>query len=100
MSFTTDVNLPVSVLRVLQDYLVTFSVTVFDTALPFLGFTVTVTLHEPAFKPLREAPETLQNFAELATTFRDTFDVERTFIFANIAIDLADFGWVNTPVRT
>jgi hypothetical protein len=28
---------------------------------PFLGFTVTVTLHVPTFKPLSEVPDTLQN---------------------------------------
>ena len=62
---------------------------VFDTAFPFLGVTVTVTLQEPAFRPLREAPDTLQNLPELGTTFKDTFEVERTLSFANVAIDFA-----------
>jgi hypothetical protein len=85
---------------VLWDYLVTFRVTVFEDAFPFFGVTVTVTLHDPVFSPFRLVPETLQNFAELATTFSDTFDVERTFNFANEAIDLADFCRVNTRVKT
>ena len=67
----------------------TFNVMVFDTAFPFLGLTVTVTLQEPAFRPFREAPNTLQNLAELGTTLRDTFEVERTLSFANAAIDFA-----------
>jgi hypothetical protein len=41
-------------------YFVTFNVTVFEIALPFFGVTVTVTLHEPTFKPLRVVPDTLQ----------------------------------------
>ena len=44
-------------------YLETFNVMVFEVALPFLGVTVTVTLHEPAFKPLRVPKDTLQFFA-------------------------------------
>jgi hypothetical protein len=63
---------------------------VFDTAFPFLGLTVTATLQDPTFKPLSEVPDTLQNFVELAATFRETFEVERTLIFANVAIDFAD----------
>jgi hypothetical protein len=73
-------------------YFMTFKVTVFDVALPFFGVTVTVTLHDPAFKPLRVLPETLQNFLELATTFSDTFEVANTLIFAKVAIDLAVTG--------
>jgi hypothetical protein len=65
---------------------------VFDVALPFLGITVTVTLQEPAFNPLRVVPETLQNFAELATTFNLTFEVESTLSLANVAIDFAETG--------
>ena len=63
---------------------------VFDTALPFLGLTVTVTLQDPTFKPLREAPDTLQNFAELGNTLSETLDVERTLILANEAINLSE----------
>ena len=68
----------------------TFKVTVFEVALPFFGVTVTVTLQEPAFSPLSVVPETLQNFAELATTFNLTFEVESTFSLANAAIDFAE----------
>ncbi len=64
--------------------------TVFEIAFPFFGVTVTVTLQEPAFNPLRVVPETLQNFAELATTSIPTFEVESTLSFANAAIDFAD----------
>ena len=56
--------------------------TVFDVALPFFGVTVTVTLHVPALSPLSVVPVTLQDFAELATTFNDTFDVASTASFA------------------
>ena len=70
--------------------MVTFRVTVFEIALPFFGFTVTVTLQEPAFNPLSVIPDTLQNLAELATTFSDTFEVDNTLSFANAAIDLAE----------
>jgi len=45
---------------------VTFKVTVFEVVLPFLGVTVTVTLHDPALRPLSDEPDTLQYFAELA----------------------------------
>jgi hypothetical protein len=69
---------------------VTFRVTVFEVALPFLGITVTVTLQEPAFNPLSVVPDTLQNFEELGTTFSDTFEVENTLSLANDAIDFAD----------
>lgn len=37
--------------------------TIFDIALPFFGFTVTVTLHGPMRSLLRAEPETLQFFA-------------------------------------
>ena len=60
----------------------TFRVTVFEVALPFFGVTVTVTLQEPAFNPLRVAPDTLQYLDELATTFNFTFEVESTLILA------------------
>jgi hypothetical protein len=83
-------------------YFVTFNVTVFEVALPFFGVTVTVTLQEPAFNPLRVVPETLQNFAELATTFNLTFDAESTLSFANTAIDfaVADLNFVNLGIVT
>ena len=77
----------------------TFRVTVFEVALPFFGVTVTVTLQEPAFSPLRVVPETLQNFAELATTFSDTFDVEVTASLASAAIDFAETTLDNVTVR-
>jgi hypothetical protein len=64
-------------------------VTVFEVALPFLGVTVTVTLHDPVFRPLRVLPDTLQYFAELGTIFNETFEVASTLIFANEAIDFA-----------
>jgi hypothetical protein len=50
---------------------------------------VTVTLQVPALRPLSDVPETLQNFTELATTFKDNLDVETTVSLANVAIDLA-----------
>ena len=71
-------------------YFVTFNVTVFEVGLPFLGVTVTVTLHDPVFRPLRVTPDTLQYLDELATTFNLTFEVESTLSLANAAIDLAD----------
>jgi hypothetical protein len=69
---------------------VTFRVTVLNFALPFLGVTVTVTLHDPTFKPLSFVPTTLQYFAEVRATFNDTFEVERTLSLANAAIDFTD----------
>ena len=65
---------------------------VLETAFLLLGVTVTVTLQDPALSPLSVAPETLQNFAELLTTFRVTFEVEATLSLANFAIDLAVAG--------
>lgn len=51
--------------------------------MPFLGLTVTVTLHEPALKPfsavpekLSAVPETLQYLAWLDATFSETLDGE------------------------
>jgi hypothetical protein len=72
---------------------VTFSVTVFETALPFFGVTVTVTLHEPAFVPFRDVPLTLQYLAEDDATFRETREPAATVIFAYLAIEVpvADF---------
>ncbi len=64
--------------------------TVLDAALPFFGFTVTVILHNPDFRPFSVVPNTLQYFAELATTFSDTFEVADTLSLANIAIDFAE----------
>ena len=72
-----------------QGYFETFRVTVFEVALPFFGVTVTVTLQDPAFNPLRVVPATLQNFLELETTFNDTFEVESTLSLAYVAMDLA-----------
>ena len=73
-----------------SSYLVTFNVTVFEVALPFLGTTVTVTLQDPDLRPLTTAPDTLQFLTELRTTFSDTFEAGNSFSFAKTAIDLAD----------
>ena len=61
---------------------------VLEMGFPFLGVTVTMTLHEPALRPLRVDPNTLQYFAELAKTFSDTLDVEGAASPENVAIDL------------
>jgi hypothetical protein len=37
-------------------------VTIFDFDRPFLGLSVTVTLHDPALKVFKRVPDTLQNF--------------------------------------
>ena len=81
--------------------------TVFEVARPLFGVTVTVTLQNPAFKPFKVVPDTLQYFAELETTFRTSFEVESTLSFANAAINLAvaDFlldkdGVAPTPDNT
>lgn len=50
---------------------------------------MTVTLHDPVFKPLSVVPVTLQYFDELGTTFNLTFEVESTLSLANDAIDFA-----------
>ena len=73
----------------------TFKVTVFEVVLPFLGVTVTVTLHDPALRPLSDEPETLQYFAELAATFSDTFDVEATVSLEYLAIETAEVDLVS-----
>ena len=73
---------------------------VFEVALPFFGVTVTVTLQEPAFRPLRVPIDTLQFFAKLETTLRETFDVESTFSLANAAIDFAEAAFDNFTVST
>ena len=49
-----------------------------------------MTLHVPALRPLRDVPETLQNFAELVTTFNDNLDVGTTVSLAYEAIDRAE----------
>ena len=77
----------------------TFRVTVFEVALPFFGVTVTVTLQEPVLRPLRAAPETLQNFAELATTFIETFEVENIGRLAYLAIAFAEVNSVVTTAK-
>ena len=65
--------------------------------MPFLGLTVTVTLHEPALKPfsavpekLSAVPETLQYLAWLDATFSETLDVESTTSLAYLAIEMAE----------
>ena len=85
-----------------QHYLETFNVTVLDTALPFFGVTVTVTLQDPVFNPLSVVPETLQYFAELGTTFNDIFEVDSTASLAYTAIDfaVADFLVVTVGALT
>ena len=50
-------------------YVVTFSVTVLEVAVPFLGVTVTVTLHDPTFKPFSVVPATRQIAAVLDDAF-------------------------------
>ena len=47
---------------------VTSSVTVLDTDLPTLGFTVTLTLQDPEFMTFRVALDTLQNVADEGAT--------------------------------
>jgi hypothetical protein len=64
--------------------------TVLEAVFPFLDLTVTVTLQDPALRPLSAVPVTLQTLEELAATFRDTFEVETTFSFAYAAKDFAD----------
>ena len=54
-------------------YVVTFSVTVLEVAAPFFGVTVTVTLHDPTFKPFSVVPATRQIAAVLGDTFSNTF---------------------------
>ena len=44
-------------------YFVTFNVTVFELALPFLGVTVTLSLHVPTLTALSVVPDTLQYIA-------------------------------------
>ena len=61
---------------------------VLEVVLPFFGATVTVTLHDPTFKPFSITPDTLQYFAELDATFNDTLELESTLSFAYRAIDL------------
>ena len=61
-------------------YLVIFTVSVLETALPFFGVTVTVSLHDPALRPLSAEPDETSN---------DTFDVEGTTSLPNAAIDFA-----------
>jgi len=71
----------------------TVRVTVFDVALPFFGVTVTVTRHEPFFRPFTDVPETLHTFAEDAGTLSVTLDPEATVSPAYFAIadPVADF---------
>ena len=64
-------------------------VTVFETALPFFGVTVTVTRHEPAFRPFTEVTVAVQIFADDAATFRVTRDPEATVSPAYFAIAAA-----------
>ena len=78
----------------------TLRVTVFDVTLPFFGVTVTVTLQEPAFNPLSAAPDTLQFFAVVRTTFIETFEVGGTLSFASAAIDIADLDRDNVRINT
>ena len=77
----------------------TFRDTVFEDALPFFGVTVTLTLHVPVFRPFSLVPDTLQYFAEAATTFSDTFEVDNTLSFANAAIDFALVGFLTENTR-
>ena len=54
-------------------YFVTFSVTVLEVAVPFFGVTVTVTLHDPTFKPFSVVPATRQIAAVLGDTCSNIF---------------------------
>ena len=47
--------------------------TVLEAAVPFFGVTVTVTLHDPTFKPFSVVPATRQIAAVLGDTFSNTF---------------------------
>ena len=49
---------------------------------------MTVTLHDPVFKPFMEVPETLQYLVEPGKTFSETLDVDITASPTNVAIDL------------
>ena len=59
---------------------------------------MTVTLQDPVLSPLRVAPETLQNFDELDTTFSLTLDDESTLSFANAAIDFNETALDNVTL--
>ena len=63
-------------------YFVTLKVTVFEVALPFLGVTVTVTLHEPFLSTLRVDPETLQYLDDAAASLSEMTD---PVLVANLA---------------
>lgn len=65
----------------------TFSVTVLETAFPFFGVTVTVTLHDPAFTPFRDVPLTLQYRAEDDATFSKILEPDATVSDAYFAMD-------------
>lgn len=60
--------------------------TVFETAFPFFGVTVTVTRHDPAFTPFSDVPLTLQYLAEDDATFSETLEPAATVIFAYLAM--------------
>ena len=60
----------------------TLRVNVFELEAPFFGFTVTVTLQVPTFKPLIVVPVTLQYFADEGTTLNDTVEPKGMANFA------------------
>lgn len=64
----------------------TFSVTVFETAFPFFGVTVTVTRHDPGFTPFSVVPLTLQDLAEDDATFSEILEPDGTVIDAYLAM--------------
>jgi hypothetical protein len=51
-------------------------------ALPFLGVTVTVTLHDPAFTACSFNPTTLQYLLDERRTFSDTLEDDVVLNFA------------------
>jgi hypothetical protein len=57
-------------------------VSVFDREGPFLGFTETMTLQEPTFRPLIVVPVTLQFLEVDARTFNEIFEPAKTDSFA------------------
>jgi len=66
---------------------VTFSATVRETAFPFFGVTVTVTMHDPALTPIRDVPLTLQYRAEDDATFSEILEPDATASDAYFAMD-------------
>lgn len=64
--------------------------TVLETVLPFLGFTLTVNLQVPVESPLTVDPLTLHFFTDDGQIFIETVDPALTVSFADIAMDFAE----------